>query len=143
MQRDDCLRIETGYWLGTVQIAYAEILTGIRPWNAIGNFVDDWRSSVTTNEQRWAMVRDPLPDAGPTLELQRWAAFCAAMVEELCSNAGIAVPDWTTHPAYFLTEPWYLYRGKQPEWLAWQEEASPESFRRRKIYGGDSILSRA
>jgi hypothetical protein len=141
-ERDACLRTETGYWLSTVRDTFQYIPRGTRPWAAIGNFLDDWRIT-TSDEQRRAMVVAPLPSAGENQELQRWAAFCAAMVEVLCTEAGIAVPDWTTRLEYCLSEPWYLYPGKHPEMRAWQEETSPLPFKRRNIMGGDRILSRA
>lgn len=142
-KRADCLRTATGYWLETVFYVFEYIRNGEPPWAAIGNFIDDWRSRWTSNEQRQAMVVDPISDAGADPELQRWAAFCAAMVEELCTKAGFAVPAWTARPEYCLPEPWYLYPGKHPELRTWQEETSPLPFKRRNIMGGDRFLSRA
>jgi hypothetical protein len=90
-ERADCLRTSTGYWLETVFYVFEYIRNGEPPWAALGNFIDDWQGSTTSNEQRQAMVADPISDAGADPELQRWAAFCAAMAEELCTKAGIAV----------------------------------------------------
>lgn len=59
-------------------------------------------------------------------EYQRWATFFAAMVEHVSQEAGLPVPEWVTQQEYILTTPWYLYRGKRPEWLAFQEVPPPE-----------------
>jgi hypothetical protein len=139
----DCLRTETGYWLATVKSVFEYILSGTPPWVAIGNFLDDWKYTANSDEQRHAMVVDSLPPAGSEPELQRWAAFCAAMVEVLCSEVGIEAPEWTARPEYRLAEPWYLYPGKHPELRAWQEETSPLPFKQRNIMAGDRSLNRA
>jgi hypothetical protein len=142
-KRTDCLRTETGYWLDTVKSVFEYILNGTPPWAAIGNFLDDWKYTASSDEQRQAMVADPLPPAGAELEMQRWAAFCAAMVEVLCAEAGISPPAWTARPEYRLAEPWYLYAGNHPELRAWQEETSPPPFKQRNIMAGDRSLNRA
>lgn len=125
----------------TVTDMFERIRAGSDPWIVIGDFLDDWRSALP--EQRPALVSTPISDVNTDLHLHRWAAFCAAMVEQLCLEAGLAVPQWVFRPAYVLSEPWYLYRGRRPEWRAWQEAASPEPFKKRHIYGGDRILARA
>ncbi len=124
----------------TAAATFARLVQGANPWLAIGEFLDDWR--FASPEQRLSLIATPLPvPVAP--EHHRWAAFFAAMVEELCQQAGIPVPTWTERTEYVLEEPWYLHKGHRPEWRAWQEETSPEPFRRRKIYGGDNILARA
>lgn len=129
------------YQPSTVTETFERISAGSDPWLVIGNFLDDWRS--VPPEQRPALVATPISAVSSDPHLLRWAAFCAAMVEQLCLEAGLAVPEWVFRPAYVLSEPWYLYRGRRPEWRAWQEAASPEPFKKRHIYGGDRILARA
>lgn len=142
-KRMDCLRTETGYSLSTVKSVFKYILSGTPAWAAIGNFLDDWKYTASSDAQRHAMVADPLPDAGAELEMQRWAAFCAAMVEVLCAEAGIESPSWTARPEYCLAEAWYLYARNHPELRAWQEETSPLPFKQRNIMAGDRSLNRA
>lgn len=125
----------------TVTDTFERIRAGSDPWLVIGNFLDHWRS--VPPEQRHALAATPIPTVSIDPSLQRWAAFFAAMVEQLCLEAGLVVPEWVFRPAYVLPEPWYLYRGKRAEWRAWQEAASPEPFKKRHIYGGDRILARA
>ncbi len=125
----------------TATDTFERIRAGSDPWIAIGDFLDDWRS--VPPEQRQELVTTPITAMSEAPHLQRWAAFCAAMVEQLCLEAELAVPAWVDQPAYVLDSPWYLYRGKRAEWRAWQEAASPEPFKKRHIYGGDRILARA
>src|SRR5262249_9518945 len=64
------------------------------PWVAVGDFLDDWR--FTTREDRPELVREGIAPAGGTLDLRRWAAFCAAMVEWLCRQDELPFPTWTS-----------------------------------------------
>ena len=87
------------------------------------------------------LVREGIaaPDEG-TVELQRWAAFCAAMVEWLCRQDELPFPAWTANAAYRLSEPWFLYPGDLLR--AWQLVSTPTPFKMRNIFGGDQMLSR-
>jgi hypothetical protein len=79
---------------------------------AIGDFLDDWR--FTDLQKRPALVQEPIASgaiAGDDIELRRWAAFCAAMVEWLCWNDGARFPSWTAKSEYQLAEPWFFYPG--------------------------------
>lgn len=64
-----------------------------QPWVAIGDFLNDWRRSV--REDRLELVQVPIEAAGSVLELQQWAAFCAATVEWLCWQDELPFPSWT------------------------------------------------
>jgi hypothetical protein len=125
----------------TVTDTFEGIEAGSDPWIAIGEFLDVWRS--TPLERRQELMATPITPMSENPVHQRWAAFCAAMVEQLCLEAGLAVPEWVFRSEYVLADPWYLFRGKTPQWRAWQEVASPEPFKKRHIYGGDRILARA
>jgi len=84
------------------------------------------------NEQPEAPVSTP--------EMQRWAAFCAAMVEWLCWQDGLLFPTWTDQEIYTLEEPWFLYKGWRLR--AWQLATTPAPFKMRNIFGGDRMLDR-
>jgi hypothetical protein len=128
------------YQPSTVANTFEQIRGGINPWVAIGDFLDDWRRSAPLVQQE--LVATPITAVSRDSPFHCWAVFCAAMVEQLCLEARLAVPEWVSRSEYVLAEPWYLYRGKRPEWRAWQEATSPEPFRKRHIYGGDRILAR-
>ncbi len=85
------------------------------------------------------LVTEPIAPA-PTPELQRWAAFCAAMVEWLCWQDGLPFPEWTKQESYRLQEPWFLYKGWRLR--AWQLATTPTPFKMRNIFGGDRMLDR-
>lgn len=131
---------DTSYRPNTVAQAFEQIKTGSDPWITIGDFLDGWHAATG---QQQSLVAASIIVAGEEPALLRWAAFFAAMVEELCLEAGLAVPGWVNQPEYVLADPWYLYRGKRPEWRAWQEATSPEPFKKRNIFGGDRVLARA
>ena len=112
-----------------------------QPWVAIGDFLDDWR--FTEPPDRLALVREPIAQvdsSSESLDLLRWAAFCAAMVEWLCWQDGAPFPSWTANDAYRLAEPWFLYPGDLLR--AWQLTSTPTPFKMRNIFGGDQMLSR-
>ena len=107
------------------------------PWVAIGDFLDDWRR--TPVEHRGELVTEPIAPV-PTPDLQKWAAFCAARVEWLCWQDGLAFPGWTNQNSYNLQEPWFLYKGWRLR--AWQLATTPAPFKMRNIFGGDRMLDR-
>lgn len=109
------------------------------PWLAIGDFLDDWR--FTPNSRRFELVNTGIAASGATLDLQRWGAFCAAMVEWLCWQAELPFPPWTNRDEYRLAEPWFLYPGDLLR--AWQLVTTPAPFKLRNIFGGDQMLDRA
>ena len=112
------------------------------PWVAIGDFLDDWRQSA--REDRLELVTMGIADADvieDNLELRRWAAFCAAMVEWLCwQDQLLPFPAWTSRKEYRLSEPWVLYPGDLLR--AWQLATTPAPFKMRNIFGGDQMLDR-
>jgi len=126
------------YRPSTVAEAYERIQRSTTPWVAIGDFLDDWRR--TSPAERPSLVAQRPNGDADTAELRRWVAFCAAMVEWLCWNAGLPFPGWTTAPEYVLPDPWFLYPGWRLR--AWQLMTTPAPFKMRNIFGGDHILDR-
>ena len=109
------------------------------PWIAVGDFLDDWRRSA--NDDRAALVYEPLEEAVETLQLRQWAAFFAAVVEELCIRDEVPVPPWVMDQKYILPEPWYL-EAKSLPLRTLQEETTPTAFKKRNVLGGDRMLDR-
>ncbi len=130
---------QSPYWWHrqTIKETFDRICNGESPWVAIGDFLDDWRRSSV--EHRYELVEAPIAPA-PTPEMDRWAAFCAAMVDWLCWQDGLPSPSWVAQESYKLPEPWFLYEGKRLR--AWQLVATSAPFKMRNIYGGDRILER-
>lgn len=108
------------------------------PWLAIGDFLDDWRRSA--REDRLALIEDGIRPVVSEPDLDRWAAFCAAMVEWLCWQDQLAFPAWTGSPEFGLKEPWFLYPGSALR--PWQLANTPAAFKLRNIFGGDQMLAR-
>jgi hypothetical protein len=126
----------SAYQWHTVAGAFEQICNNQIPWVALGNFLNDWWFYAV--DHRREMIEMPLPSA-PTPETQRWAAFCAAMVEWLCSQEGLSFPAWTDQECYILAEPWFLYE----KWgrRTWQLATTPAPFKMRNIYGGDRMFN--
>lgn len=122
----------------TIGETFTRIREGVTPWVPIGDFLDDWRRSECDDRLELAEEGIETTDAPP--ELQRWAAFCAAMVEWLCWQDHLPFPAWTSHEEYRLAEPWFLYPGDLLR--AWQLASTPTPFRMRNIFSGDQVLDR-
>lgn len=118
----------------------ARIRTGTGPWVAIGDFLDDWRRS--SHDERLAMIEEPLDDTSSE-EGHRWAAFIAAAIDQMAweSVPRIEPPAWVRDVRYVLPRPWFLL----PGWRLRMHQLvdTPAAFKRRNIFGGDRILSRA
>lgn len=123
--------------LQTMAIAYQEICQGEDPWIALGNFMDAWFGHA--KDRREDLVADPifLEDAA-SVDICRWAAFCAASAEWLSQRYGVDCPEWVHDPRYYLSDSWFYYpQEKVREWLMQQ---TPEPFTRRNIYCGDRMF---
>ncbi len=123
----------------TIAETFERIKRESTPWVPIGDFLDDWRRSE--RDDRLELVSMGIEPAGENPELQRWAAFCAAMTEWLCWQDHLPFPAWTSDDAYRLAEPWFLYPGDLLR--AWQLATTPAPFKMRNIFSGDRTLSRA
>lgn len=129
----------TAYEPGSARDAFERILAGTGPWIAVGDLLDDWRRA--DDAQRHRMIKEPLRDA-ETAEQHRWAAFIAAAMDQLAWEAQprIEPPEWVRDVRYVLPEPWFLL----PGWRLRMHQLvdTPAAFKRRRIYGGDRIISR-
>src|SRR5690242_14036553 len=97
---------ELPYPVHTIADAVMHIYQGEDPWFALGSFLHDWWSH--TEDVRRNLIAEP-PALATTPEEKRWAAFCAATVEELCSRTSLACPKWINQQDYFLDQPWFYY----------------------------------
>jgi hypothetical protein len=123
------------YPIHSITDVVTQINQGEDPWFAIGCFLHDWWSDAVDHRQE--LIAEPPPPV-TTREGKRWAAFCAAMVEELCSRTGFPRPAWTERQDYYLEQPWFYYlQLSQRDWLIL---TTPESFKRRNIFVGGSVL---
>ena len=123
------------YPIHTIADTAKSIYQGEDPWFALSSFLHDWWNH-TEDIRRNLIAEAPAPATTP--EERRWAAFCAATVEELCARTSLACPVWTNQPDYFLEQPWFYY--SQPSQRDWLLSTTPEPFKRRNIFVGGSVL---
>ena len=115
--------------------AVEQIYQGEDPWYALGCFLHDWWCHG--EEYRKELVIEP-PKITPDLHGVRWAAFCAAIVEELCLRTNTPFPSWIHEQRYSLTEAWYM--SSPMERSVRLRETSPSPFKRRNIFVSASVL---
>ncbi|GHO44844.1 hypothetical protein [Ktedonospora formicarum] len=108
---------------------------GEDPWLALGDFLHDWWCYAV--EKRRELIMEP-PAVAVTLEGRRWAALCAAVVEELCRRTAFPCPEWINEQDYFLAQPWYYYPDQAER--AWLLSTTPEPFKRRNVFVGGTVL---
>src|SRR5437660_2660365 len=126
--------------LQTMAKAFSDICQGEDPWVALGNFMNYWFDYA--KERRQQLIVDPLPEYEPRLELQRWAAFCAASVEWFCHKYGEACPQWVHDPKYTLKKRWYYSINAHYKHVrVWLRQTTPEEFARRNIYCGNRVYA--
>jgi hypothetical protein len=114
----------------------ARIATGVDPWIAFRDFLEDW-AYLPASRPELAEERPPFANE----DERRWATPLAAAVVTLCARDGLIAPGWTREPVFRLDEPWYLYEGtgRIRDWL---RETTPPEFSARNIWSGDRLLRR-
>jgi hypothetical protein len=128
--------------LQTMQMTYQEITQGVRPWNALGDFMNYFFGYAS--DRREGLVKDPIQEpANSTPEMHRWAVFCAASVEYLSDRYNLPCPEWVHNPAYqALPEPWYeALGGDKPRIQARLRQETPEPFSKRNIFCGSKVFA--
>jgi len=122
-------------------LTFQAICQGERPWVALGNFMNEWFDYA--RKQRAQLVADPLalPET-PDLHTLRWAAFCAASVEWLCTQYGVPCPTWVQNDAYSLPDPWFDSPGADIRRVRERlRQQTPEPFTRRNIFCGNRVFA--
>lgn len=123
-----------------MSLSYQEICQGVRPWTALGNFMNDWFDYA--KDRRAQLVAEPLSlPKILTTDTHRWAAFCAASVEWLCERYIVPCPTWVHNPIFCLSEPWFDSPGAdRAEIRQHLIQQTPEPFTRRNIYCGNRMF---
>jgi hypothetical protein len=123
------------YTTHSITEVVAQIDQGENPWVCLSSFLHDWWCYAI--DHRLDLIRQP-PSQPHTEEGKRWAAFCAATVEELCKRTSLPSPAWVNRPEYILETPWFYFAPmsqKDPF-----HSPTPEPFRQRNIFVGASVL---
>jgi hypothetical protein len=122
--------------LYTMARVYVLICHNVRPWTALGNFMNDWYAYERDNRE--LLVCDSLVTVEPlTKYTWRWRAFCAASVEFLCHRYQVPCPQWVDNPAFILATPWYAEdRIVSESARKRQAEETPYEFKKRNIFCG-------
>ena len=71
----------------------ARIATGVDPWIAFRDFLEDW-TYLPASRPELAAGRPPFVND----DERRWATLLAAAVEALCARDGLTTPGWTRQP---------------------------------------------
>ncbi len=95
-------------------------------WRLLLQFVDDFRGSAITGKIFLTK------EAPGLIGDSRYDAAIAALVEHLCSESDIPIPDWTGLPGRFF-EPWWFPAGL-PALEASALRDSPISFKRHGVF---------
>ncbi len=99
----------------------------------ISNYLDEFRNA--TNKERIAAI-----SSKPTGGIMEKGAYLAAVVEQLCLDYNIKIPDWVNKKEYFLKEPDFYSKFENVKAILIQQ--SPAAFRRRNIFVSNNVLSR-
>ena len=128
--------------LQTMAATFTAIQTGEDPWVALGNFSNEW--FLYACDRREELVADaPASITATSLDAsdeRRWLTFIAASTEYLCAQYTVACPLWASHSRYRLATPWYDVVYLDQEIQTWLGETTPEPFRRRNIYCGNTVF---
>lgn len=103
-------------------------------WRRLLDFVDDFRGSSTAGKG-WLVEEAP-----PLCGDMRLDAAMAAVAEQLCLEAGIAVPDWVNETGRSV-EPWWFVSGLRG-FDAMALRDSPIAFARHGVFVNAGALDR-
>lgn len=136
----------------TLARAFDQICQGIGPWIALNEFFHEWYDYA--KDHRPALVATPIgvrsprdvPANEPANEpdLWRWAVFCAAAADYLCTRYSVPCPGWSEDPVYVLLDPWYSFGdlgAQSPARRDYLEYTTPPELRRRNVIGGGRIFA--
>ncbi|HLG77469.1 MAG TPA: hypothetical protein VKX46_13720 [Ktedonobacteraceae bacterium] len=122
------MTLHDAYHIHPIHVLPELVVQGEDPWFVLNGFLHDWWCYAV--DQRDELILTP-PSPGDTLEQQQWAAFTAAVVEELCNRVNYPHPAWIFHPDYQLTSPWFV--SSQPH-------DTLEPFTRRNVFVSKTVL---
>lgn len=128
----------------TLAKAYEELASGKEEFRvAVGNFMNSFFLYYTDEDERQALLDDPIEvPENPTWDQRGWAAFCAGAAEYLTKRYELRYPEWARNPAYSMPEPWYHPASEVfPGLRAHFEKTAPEPFRLRNIFCSDRVFS--
>lgn len=108
-------------------------------WCFLGNFLDNFYRSSTSQAERYRMVRDQPLFADYVSERDR--AFIAGMAHKLCEDYRVRKPFWIFHDEFFLKEPYFSNDAQNELRLVLLRE-SPAQFRIRNIFTSANTLVR-
>ncbi len=101
----------------------------------LANFLDEFYSADTGEKTR---MIEHFPFSRVTGN--KYKAYVAAAVEELCVKNNLEIPAWVSEKKYFLKEPFFVSGLESLK--AFLIVESPLSFRRRNIFVSENVLHR-
>jgi hypothetical protein len=102
----------------------------------LANFIDEFNRSDRDKKQK---MIEKFPFEGIT-DI-KYIAYVAAMVEELCFQNKMEIPEWVWDKQFQLKEPFFV--GGLESLKAFLIAESPLPFRRRNIFVSANVLQRA
>jgi len=102
----------------------------------LAEFIDEFNRSDLGKRQKM-VEKFPFSDITDV----KYTAYIAAMVEELCFQNKMEIPEWVWDRKYQLKEPFFV--GGLESLKAFLIAESPLPFRRRNIFVSANVLQRA
>jgi hypothetical protein len=123
--------------LTTIAQTAALIDDGWDPWRSLNAFLHAWYDDE--RDQQVQLVTDPVDLSGT---MSRWSLLCVVVVEYVCHEAGVPVPQWVEAVSGTLPEPWYPEEeaASQPKWRQKVHQVTPEEFKRRNIWCSERLF---
>jgi len=100
-----------------------------------GQFLDDFYHA----SNKVALIKDE-----PTYDESKKLLLCdmAATVHKLANDYSLPVPEWVFDKKYIFDGIYYAFNTKNPEFQKHLEETTPEEYKQRNLFVGDTSLER-
>jgi hypothetical protein len=115
----------------------SERYTADNEYHFFGQFLDDFRNEKS---DKYALIADE-PIASCNMS-QVFQCMLAAAAHKLANDNNLSVPEWVFNNKYVLNNAYYAFNTKIREYQNHLKETSPDEYKQRNPFMGDSVLSR-
>lgn len=103
-----------------------------------GQFLDSFYAMQGKDLQGALISVEPIYNKNYTV----FMCILAGTVEKLANDYELTVPSWVYKKEYYLDSEYYAFNTKNTEFQEYLKSTTPEEYKKRNLYVGDTMLER-